>query len=152
MITSLITTALLSLSSSAPEPPWDALAECESGGNWSLNDTFDGGLQFHPVTWEANGGDEFADFAYQATREQQIIVAERVLASQGWDAWPGCSAQLGLSGGGSGGPAPETPEPAPETPAPEQTATTEPVFVTAIDQYGNEVLVNVSAGELPPGL
>lgn len=69
---------------------WDAIAACESGGNWSINSTYDGGLQFHPDTWTGYGGNEFAPYAYQATREQQIVVAERVLAGQGIGAWPHC--------------------------------------------------------------
>ena len=86
------------------DPPWDDLAACESGGNWQEGGGgYDGGLQFTDTTWDAMGGEEFAGSANQATREQQIVVAERTLAEQGWDAWPGCSAQLGLSGGGGGG-------------------------------------------------
>lgn len=79
---------------------WDQLAQCESGGNWGINtgNGFQGGLQFSPSTWSGYGGGEFAATANQATREQQIIVAERVLAGQGWGAWPSCSSQLGLSG------------------------------------------------------
>ena len=84
------------------DPPWDDLAQCESGGNWSEGGGgYDGGLQFSDTTWDEMGGTEFAGSADQATREQQIVVAERTLAEQGWDAWPGCSAQLGLGGGGS---------------------------------------------------
>jgi nucleoid-associated protein YgaU len=80
---------------------WDALAQCESGGNWSINtgNGYSGGLQFSPTTWAAYGG---TGSAADASREQQIAVAEQVQASQGWGAWPSCSAQLGLSGGGSG--------------------------------------------------
>ena len=87
-----------------PQPPWDELAQCESGGNWQEGGGgYDGGLQFADSTWDAMGGEEFAPSANQATREQQIIVAERTLDEAGWSAWPGCSAQLGLSGGGGGG-------------------------------------------------
>jgi hypothetical protein len=76
---------------------WDRLAQCESGGNWSLNvGAFDGGLQFAPSTWTAMGGDEFAQYAWQATRAEQIVVAERTLAAAGWGAWPGCARKLGL--------------------------------------------------------
>lgn len=85
--------------SAAPDSDWDRLAQCESGGNWAINtgNGYHGGLQFSPSTWNAHGGQEFAPYAYQASREQQIVVAERVLASQGWGAWPACSAKLGLS-------------------------------------------------------
>lgn len=77
---------------------WDRLAECESGGNWSYNggSGYDGGLQFAPSTWRAMGGTEYADYAWQATRAQQIVIAERTLEAAGWGAWPGCSRQLGL--------------------------------------------------------
>jgi nucleoid-associated protein YgaU len=80
---------------------WDALAQCESGGNWATNtgNGYSGGLQFSPGTWSAYGG---TGSAADATREQQIAVAEQVQASQGWGAWPSCAAQLGLSGGGTG--------------------------------------------------
>jgi len=76
---------------------WDKLAQCESTGNWSINtgNGFSGGLQFTPSTWKAFGG---AGVAHRATREQQITVAERVLAEQGWGAWPACSRKLGLHG------------------------------------------------------
>lgn len=78
---------------------WDALAQCESGGNWAANtgNGFSGGLQFSASTWAAYGGNGSAS---AASREQQIAVAEQVQASQGWGAWPSCAAQLGLSGGG----------------------------------------------------
>lgn len=77
---------------------WDAIAQCESGGNWSINtgNGFSGGLQFHPQTWTGHGGGQYAPTAAQATREQQIAIAEKVLASQGWGAWPACTAKLGL--------------------------------------------------------
>ena len=93
---------------------WDALAQCESGGNWSTNtgNGFSGGLQFTPSTWAAFGG---TGSPADASREQQIAVAENVQASQGWGAWPACAAKLGLSGGG-GAPAPSVPV----TPAPAQ--------------------------------
>jgi len=76
---------------------WDKLAQCESTGNWSINtgNGFSGGLQFTKSTWRAFGGE---GLAHQASREEQIIVAERVLAQQGWGAWPACSRKLGLRG------------------------------------------------------
>jgi LysM repeat protein len=74
---------------------WDRLAQCESGGNWGINtgNGYSGGLQFAPGTWAANGG---SGSAHNASRAEQIRVAERVLASQGWGAWPACSSKLGL--------------------------------------------------------
>ncbi|MGO4193649.1 transglycosylase family protein [Arthrobacter sp. YAF17] len=82
----------------APASTWDSLAQCESGGNWGINtgNGFSGGLQFTPSTWAAYGG---TGSAANASREQQIAVAERVQAGQGWGAWPACAAKLGLSGG-----------------------------------------------------
>jgi hypothetical protein len=77
---------------------WDKLAQCESSGQWRINsgNGFFGGLQFLPSTWLGFGGGAFAPRADLATREQQIIVAERVLSKQGWGAWPECSRKLGL--------------------------------------------------------
>jgi len=87
----------------APASDWDALAQCESGGNWGIKtgNGFSGGLQFQPSTWVAFGGQ---GSPADATREQQIAVAENVLAGQGWGAWPACSAKLGL--GSAAAPAP----------------------------------------------
>lgn len=79
---------------------WDAVAQCESGGNWSTNtgNGFSGGLQFTPSTWAANGGQGDPQ---NASKEQQIQVAERVLATQGAGAWPVCGSQLGAADTGS---------------------------------------------------
>lgn len=80
---------------------WDQLAQCETGGNWSANtgNGFGGGLQFAHAsnwsTWLSYGGGEFAAHPWEATREQQIVVAERVFADAGWRAWPGCSRKNG---------------------------------------------------------
>lgn len=81
----------------ADEATWDRVAQCESGGNWSTNtgNGYTGGLQFVQSTWEANGG---SGSPANASKSQQIAVAERVLASQGWGAWPVCSAQAGATG------------------------------------------------------
>ncbi|MFT3716013.1 MAG: transglycosylase family protein [Gordonia sp. (in: high G+C Gram-positive bacteria)] len=82
----------------ATDAEWDQVAQCESGGNWHINtgNGYYGGLQFSAGTWTGNGGGQYAPTADQATREQQIVVAERVLASQGKGAWPVCG--TGLSG------------------------------------------------------
>jgi resuscitation-promoting factor RpfA len=84
----------------APDTAWDKLAKCESGGRWDINtgNGFHGGLQFTPKTWSGFGGKQFAPVAYKASREQQIVVAERVLAQQGWNAWPVCSRKAGVRG------------------------------------------------------
>ena len=77
---------------------WDSLAQCEAGGNWAINtgNGFSGGLQVTPSTWLAYGGGQYAPQAHLATREQQIAVASKVQAGQGWGAWPACTAKLGL--------------------------------------------------------
>ena len=77
---------------------WDSLAQCEAGGNWAINtgNGFSGGLQFTPSTWLAYGGGQYTPQAHLATREQQIAVASKVQAGQGWGAWPACTAKLGL--------------------------------------------------------
>lgn len=71
---------------------WDAIAQCESGGDWSINtgNGYEGGLQFLNSTWLSNGGGDFAQHAYDATKEQQIIVAERLYANRGVTPWPTC--------------------------------------------------------------
>lgn len=77
---------------------WDSIAQCESTGNWAINtgNGFFGGLQFTPSTWLGFGGGEYAPSAHLATREQQIAIAQKVQAVQGWGAWPACTAKLGL--------------------------------------------------------
>jgi hypothetical protein len=74
---------------------WDQLAQCESGGNWSINtgNGYYGGLQFSQSSWNAAGG---SGSPADASREEQIRVAETLQAMQGWGAWPSCSSQLGL--------------------------------------------------------
>ena len=86
--------AVAGTANAAPDNVWDRVAQCESGGNWKINtgNGFSGGLQFTPSTWRAFGG---SGAAHQASREQQIAVAERVLAVQGWNAWPVCSKKAG---------------------------------------------------------
>jgi resuscitation-promoting factor RpfB len=76
---------------------WDRLARCESGGNWAhRGGRYHGGLQFHPDTWNRHKPSGYPAYAYEATREQQIAVGERVRRTQGWAAWPACSRKLGL--------------------------------------------------------
>jgi hypothetical protein len=80
---------------------WDQLAQCETGGNWAANtgNGYGGGLQFaHTATWStwiSYGGADYAPHPWDATREQQINIAEKVLASSGYKAWPGCSRKFG---------------------------------------------------------
>jgi cell wall-associated NlpC family hydrolase len=112
---------------------WDKVAQCESGGNWSINtgNGFYGGLQFTNSTWAEFGGTAFASRADLATKDQQIATAEKVLAVQGPGAWPVCSVQAGLTKGGAaasvdtGAPAAAKPT-TPATPAPSAPATAKP--------------------------
>ncbi|MEU9112876.1 transglycosylase family protein [Streptomyces sp. NPDC048483] len=103
---------------------WDRLAGCESGGNWRADtgNGFSGGLQFAHTTWRSFGGGTYASRAAWASRIQQIQVAERVLARQGWGAWPACSASLGLRGSA----APRTTAPRATTPRTTTPRTTAP--------------------------
>ncbi|MFF0445562.1 transglycosylase family protein [Streptomyces sp. NPDC004609] len=83
--------------SAATASEWDKVAQCESGGNWSINtgNGYYGGLQFSSSTWAAFGGTAYAPNAHQASKSQQIEIAEKVLAGQGKGAWPSCG--VGLS-------------------------------------------------------
>jgi len=80
---------------------WDRLSQCETGGNWAANtgNGFGGGLQFMHQrsysTWLSFGGGDYAADPWDASREQQINIAEKVLARSGWNAWPGCSRKFG---------------------------------------------------------
>lgn len=111
--------ALAGHAAAATDDEWDRVAGCESGHNWGINtgNGYQGGLQFSPSTWSAHGGGKYAPSAHLATREQQIAIAEHVLATQGRGAWPVCG--RGLSGASQRevpAPAPaENPEPKVET-------------------------------------
>lgn len=86
--------------SAASLETWDALAQCESSGNWHINtgNGYYGGVQFSHRTWQAYGGGVFSYNAHGATKGQQILIAEKVLAdpNQGWGAWPACSREIGV--------------------------------------------------------
>ena len=116
----------------ATDSEWDQVARCESSGNWAINtgNGYQGGLQFSPSTWSGHGGGQFAPAANMATREQQIAIAEKVLATQGRGAWPVCG--RGLSG--------PTPRNVTTTPAP-ATATETPTdpSQSPVDALGNPV-------------
>lgn len=81
--------------SAATSSVWDKIAKCESGGNWHINtgNGFYGGLQFSLSTWHGYGG---SGLPSSHSRTEQIVVAKRVQRSQGWGAWPACSARIGL--------------------------------------------------------
>jgi LysM repeat protein len=85
--------------SAASVSTWDKVAQCESGGDWTINtgNGFFGGLQFSQSTWDAYGGSKYAATADKATKDQQITVAEKVLAAQGPGAWPNCGPKAGLT-------------------------------------------------------
>ncbi|MFC9536297.1 transglycosylase family protein [Streptomyces sp. NPDC056975] len=89
--------------SAATASEWDAVAQCEAGGNWSINtgNGYYGGLQFSSSTWAAYGGTAYASTADKASKAQQIAVAEKVLASQGKGAWPSCGVGLSAASTGS---------------------------------------------------
>ncbi|MFF9146294.1 transglycosylase family protein [Streptomyces sp. NPDC014861] len=97
--------------SAATASEWDRVAQCESGGNWSINtgNGYYGGLQFSASTWAAYGGTAYASTANQASKSQQIAVAEKVLAGQGKGAWPSCGVGLSSASydGGSAEAAPQ---------------------------------------------
>ncbi|MEU9039112.1 transglycosylase family protein [Streptomyces sp. NPDC048352] len=121
--------------SAATASEWDKVAACESGGNWSINtgNGYYGGLQFSSSTWAAYGGKAYAAQANQASKSQQIAIAEKVLKGQGKGAWPHCGVGLSnssYSGGGSASkPAPAKPapaKPAPAKPAPAKPAPAKP--------------------------
>ncbi|MFF3890787.1 transglycosylase family protein [Streptomyces sp. NPDC001914] len=90
--------------SAADGTTWDRVAQCESGGAWSSSDGngYYGGLQLDQDNWEAHGGLDYAPTADQASRSQQIAVAEKVLADSGLKAWPTCGPLSGLSKGSAG--------------------------------------------------
>jgi len=77
---------------------WERLAHCESGGRWHINtgNGYYGGLQISPSTWAGHGGRKFASLPSRASKGEQIKIAERIKRSQGWGAWPTCSARIGV--------------------------------------------------------
>jgi len=82
----------------AVRPVWDRLAVCESTSNWHANtgNGYYGGVQMDLTFWRRYGGTAYAARPDLASRESQVVVAERGLAVQGWAAWPACSRRLGL--------------------------------------------------------
>ena len=112
---------LMSAPAQATPHNWSGVAQCESGGNWSINtgNGFYGGLQFTSSTWNAYGGGQYAPRADLASPGQQVAVAERVLAGQGIGAWPVCGRHL------AGGTTAVAPAPAPRYQAPRHSAPTQ---------------------------
>jgi resuscitation-promoting factor RpfA len=128
-----------------PEVNWDAVAQCESGGNWAINtgNGYFGGLQFKLSTWQAHGG---VGNPASASREQQIAIAERVLVSQGIGAWPVCGKHAGDS-------APSLPRrrPKPTTPAPSSPPPTSSGPTSAYTVVPGDTLWSIAAHHHVPG-
>ncbi|MCP2096742.1 MULTISPECIES: transglycosylase family protein [Actinosynnema] len=116
---------------------WDAVAACESGGNWSINtgNGYYGGLQFSPSTWSSHGG---SGMAHQASRAEQIRVAENVMKTQGIGAWPVCGPK-GLGGGAA--PARTAPAPQQAAPAPQKQSTPQKRATAPVQQQAAPVVV-----------
>jgi LysM repeat protein len=118
---------VLAAPASAAEHDWTGVAQCESGGNWSINtgNGYYGGLQFSSPTWLGHGGGEFASRADLATPAQQIAVAERVLLTQGVGAWPNCGRHLsqGTTPAAAAAPAPAAPASTPAAAEPSASGT-----------------------------
>ena len=85
--------ALEAPSQAASTGTWNRIAQCESGGRWHINtgNGYYGGLQISPSTWRGYGGRKFAHLPNQATKREQIRIAERIQNGQGWGAWPSCA-------------------------------------------------------------
>jgi nucleoid-associated protein YgaU len=94
--------ALAAPASAAPASVWEKVAQCESTNTWDINtgNGYYGGLQFSQSTWEAYGGTSYAPRADLASKSQQIAIAERTLAGQGWGAWA-CADNVGAYGSGN---------------------------------------------------
>lgn len=131
--------------SAASASEWDQVAQCESGGNWQIDtgNGFYGGLQFTNSTWAAYGGTAYAAQANQASKSQQIAVAEKVLAGQGKGAWPSCGVNLSgassSSGGGSGTPQQSQPQQSqPQRSQPQRTQQSQPQSQPSGSSRGGE--------------
>jgi LysM repeat protein len=112
--------------SAATTSEWDAVAQCESGGNWSIDtgNGYYGGLQFSASTWAAYGGTTYAATADQASKSQQITIGEKVLAAQGKGAWPTCGTGLSSAAYTGGASAPSTSNSSSSNSSPSTSATT----------------------------
>jgi hypothetical protein len=164
--TSLVGFTAVSRAHATDEATWNRVAQCESAGNWSAatGNGHQGGLQFAPRTWRANGG---KGEAQHASKAEQIRVAENVLRSQGAGAWPVCGRKAGLAGGktgaaaktraGTSGPkrdAKTRPRPHPAPAPPEPVASTHPLTrpVDHADHAGRADEVVVVPGDTLAGI
>jgi hypothetical protein len=94
----LVRTGELHAPTQSPPNIWDSLAQCESNGRWSIasGNGYYGGIQIDQVAWRRYGGPSFASNAALASRAQQILIGQRILATQGPAAWPVCSRVVGM--------------------------------------------------------
>lgn len=130
--------------SAATASEWDAVARCESGGNWSINtgNGYYGGLQFSPSTWAAYGGTAYAASADQASKSEQIAIGEKVLAAQGKGAWPTCGTGLSsaaYTGGSSSSSQSTTPSTTRTTEQPASRSAERPAAKTVTTPTGKKV-------------
>ncbi|MGW3914227.1 transglycosylase family protein [Streptomyces sp. NPDC005070] len=138
--------------SAATTSEWDTVAQCESGGNWSINtgNGYYGGLQFSSSTWAAYGGTAYASTADQASKAQQIAIGEKVLAAQGKGAWPTCGTGLS-STPNDGGSAPAAPSAPSSSSASQQSApatrTTEQPASRSAERPAAQKTVTTPAGK-----
>lgn len=132
----------------APLEAWEALAQCESGGNWSINtgNGYYGGLQFSPSSWVAAGG---SGSPAAASKAEQIRVAENLLQMQGWGAWPACAAKLNLYAYGTASAAAVVETPA-ATVAPQATVVEEVAAAPAVEAAPAPAPVVVEAAPAAP--
>ncbi|MFE1193605.1 transglycosylase family protein, partial [Streptomyces olivaceoviridis] len=130
---------------------WEKVADCESGGNWSINtgNGYYGGLQFSLSTWNAYGGRAYADYPHQATEKEQILIGEKVLAAQGEQAWPFCGPQAGL-GADTADPFPADPTP-PSGKVYDRTRSASGAWSSATNIDGNTAITEIAASGLPDG-
>jgi LysM repeat protein len=128
-----VSVGVLTGTADADDHGWDGVAACESSGNWSIHtgNGYYGGLQFSQSTWVAYGGLAYAPRADLASKQAQVVVAERTLAAQGVGAWPTCGRYLTTNASAvtlvdEPVPAPATPEPVAYAPAANGTYTVRP--------------------------
>ncbi|GGZ16608.1 LysM peptidoglycan-binding domain-containing protein [Streptomyces poonensis] len=138
--------------SAATSSEWDAVAQCESGGDWSINtgNGYYGGLQFSASTWAAYGGTQYAATADQASKTQQIQIAEKVLAGQGKGAWPVCGTGLSSAAYDGAAAAPSTPDSgsaSTEQSAPSESAQSESTQEQRASRSSERATVETPTGE-----
>jgi LysM repeat protein len=135
----------------ATSSEWNAVAQCESGGNWADNtgNGYYGGLQFSASTWNGFGGTAYAPSADQASPSEQMAIADKVVASQGWGAWPVCSRVAGVTGVPTASGVHTTP-PAPSSAGGSSRSSTPsaPTFVPAVKGANYKVKPNDTLSEI----